>query len=218
MKLYSDFAQRRTFQIVGDVIALGILILGIVGAVTVSSAIAALSAVGQRVARSGSDFASAMTDIGDNLSGVPIIGDGIRAPFDGASNAGATLATAGSNLQQGVQTLAGLTGWTIAVLVVLVVGLAWVRPRLVGAVRRATDARLAASPDAWDLLAFRALAARGVQQVVDVHPDAVGAWRRGDEAVIHRLAALQVAASGVRLDAGTPRNEDRRASDGRPRR
>lgn len=199
MKLYSDFGGRRAYQIAGDLVALLLIVLGIVLAVTIHNAIAALEGIGRDVERSGSDFSKTMSDIGKQLGGVPLIGGGIRAPFDGASDAGGTLADAGSSWQEGVERLATLVGWTVALLVVLIVLVGWVRPRLVGAVKRAAVARLAALVSNQDLLALRALTTRPARALTRIDPDVVAAWRRGDQVVIRDLAALELRASGVRL-------------------
>ncbi len=207
MKLYSDFGGRRAYQILGDVFAVLVLVVGIRVAVALHDTITSFRQIGRNVAQSGSDFSSTMSDIGSRLSGVPLIGGGISAPFDAASGAGSTLSDAGTSWQRGVETLATLVGWTVAVLVVLVVLLGWVRPRLVSAVRRAAIARLARESASLDLLAFRALATRPARAVTRVDPDAVAAWRRGDQEVIRGLAALELRASGVRMD----RDRDRPA-------
>ncbi|MFD1723017.1 hypothetical protein [Amnibacterium endophyticum] len=199
MKLYSDFGGRRAYQIVGDLFAVVVLVVGVRVAVALHDSIASLKGFGRDVARSGGDFRSTMSDIGDTLGGVPLIGGGIRSPFDAASAAGGTLVDAGTRWQDGVEALATLVGWTVAVLVVLVVLLGWIRPRLVGAVRRAAVARLATSAPSLDLLALRALATRPARAVTQADEDAVAGWRRGDEQVIRRLAALELRASGVRL-------------------
>ena len=199
MKLYSDFGGRRLYQVLGDVVAIVVIVVGIVVAVAIHNAIAAFKSIGADVERSGSDFSSTMSDIGDRLSGVPLIGGGISAPFTTASDAGGTLADAGTNWQSGVEHLATLVGWTVAALVVLVVLVGWVRPRLVAAVRRAAIARLAAASPSLDLLALRALATRPAKAVTKLDEDVVAAWRRGDPEVIRRLAALELKASGVRL-------------------
>ena len=199
VKLYSDFGGRRTYQIVGDLFAVLVLVIGIRVAVALHDTIASFEGFGRDVARSGSDFQSTLSGIGETLGGVPLIGSGIRAPFDAASDAGGTLADAGVNWQRGIETLAQLVGWTVALLVVLVVLLGWVRPRLVAAVRRSSIARLASSTPSLDLLAFRALATRPARAVSRIDADAVAAWRRGDQEVIRRLAALELRAAGVRL-------------------
>ena len=171
MKLYSDFGGRRVYQVLGDLAAVAVVVVGIVVAVA----------------------------IGSRLSGVPLIGGGISAPFATASDAGGTLADAGTNWQNGVEHLATLVGWTVAALVVLVVLVGWVRPRVVGAIRRAAIAKLASASPSLDLLALRALATRPAKAVTRLDEDVVAAWRRGDPEVIRRLAALELKASGVRL-------------------
>ena len=199
MQLYSDFGGRRVYQVLGDLVAIAVIVVGIVVAVAIHDAIAAFTGIGRDVERSGNDFSSTMTDIGGRLSGVPLIGGGISAPFASASDAGGTLADAGASWQDGVEHLASLVGWTVALLVVLVVLVGWVRPRLVGAVRRAAVARLATASPSLDLLALRALATRPARAVTSLDDDVVAAWRRGDPEVIRRLAALELKASGVRL-------------------
>jgi hypothetical protein len=195
MRLYSDLPHARALQIAGDLVALVLLIAGIVLAVALHGAIAALEGIGGQVARSGNGLASTLGDIGKQLGGVPLIGAGIRAPFDAASGAGRTLATAGSDWEAGVERIAVLAGWTVALLVVLLVLAGWVRPRLAGALRRGAVARLADDPD---LLALRALTGRPSRALAAVGPDAGAAWRRGDPDTVHRLAAIALRDAGLR--------------------
>lgn len=200
MKLYSDFAGRRVAQILGDLAAVAVIVVGIVVARTLHDTIASFKAIGANVEKSGSDFSKTMSDIGKQLGGIPFIGGGIKSPFETASDAGGTLRDAGSNWQDGVETLASLVGWTVTVLVVLIVLVGWVRPRIVGAIRRGATARLAERGASLDLLALRALATRPARTIGAIDPDAAGAWRRGDPEAIRRLAQLELRASGIRLD------------------
>ena len=50
-----------------------------------------------------------------------------------------------------------------------------------------------------DLLALRALATQKISALSAVDPDAMAAWRRGDERVMRSLAQLELKSSGVRL-------------------
>jgi hypothetical protein len=84
-------------------------------------------------------------------------------------------------------------------IIVAVLTLVWIRPRARDAVRRGRLARLATSPNAVDLLAFRALTERDPREVFAVDPAVMDAWRRGDPAVIRRLAALELRSAGIRL-------------------
>ena len=199
MKLYSDFGGRRALQIASDLLALAVIVVGMVAAAALHDAIAALGVIGMNIEQSGSAFAQTMGEVGDNLAGVPLIGGSIRGPFDAASDAGGTLADAGVRWQNGVANLANTVGWTVAVLVLFIVALAWVLPRTRGVIHRSRVARLAATPSSMDLLAIRALATQPAHVVADVDPQVVAAWRRGDPAVIHRLAALELQASGIKL-------------------
>ncbi|HEY8317381.1 MAG TPA: hypothetical protein VIG76_00985 [Amnibacterium sp.] len=199
MRLYSDLPRARALQIAGDAVALVVLVGGIVLAVALHGAIAALEDVGNRVAASGTGFSTTLGDIGRQLGGVPLIGSGIRAPFDGAAGAGSALATAGAGWSDGVERIAAIAGWTVALLVVLVVLAGWVRPRLAGALRRGTVARLSGDVD---LLALRALAGRPTRALAAIGPDAAAAWRRGDPDIVKRLAGIALADAGLRPLAG----------------
>jgi hypothetical protein len=201
MRLYSDLSSARALQIAGDVVALLVLVAGVVLAVALHASIAALEAVGTQVASSGSGLASTLGDIGRRLGGVPLIGGGIRSPFDAAAGAGSALASAGTGWRDGVERIALLAGWTVALLVVLVVLAAWVRPRLVGAARRGAVARLARDPEAMDLLALRALTGRPSRALAAVGPGAAAGWRRGDPEVVRRLAAITLREAGLRPPA-----------------
>ena len=52
-----------------------------------------------------------------------------------------------------------------------------------------------------DLLALRALTNQKITTIAKVDVDAMGAWRRGDETVMRRLAGLELESSGIRLRA-----------------
>jgi hypothetical protein len=199
MKLYSEIAGQRSRQIIADVIGVVVLVLGIVAAVTVRNVIAAFDAIGRDVQESGEGLSSTMSDVGDSLSGTPLIGESIGVPFDAASNAATSLAQAGENWQTAVHTLAAIAGWTLALIVIAILALAWLRPRIVGAVRRGAVARLTRSPGAVELLAFRALVEQSPRDVLGVDPAVVDRWRRGDPAVTRQLAAMELRSAGLRL-------------------
>lgn len=201
MKLYSELTPQRSRQVLADVIGILVLALGIVVAVTVRNTIAAFDAIGKDVQSSGEGLAATMSDVGENLSATPLIGGSISVPFDAASGAATTLAQAGENWQSGVYTLAAIAGWTVAAIVLVILILAWVRPRIRGAVRRGAVARLTRSPGAVELLAFRALVERPGHEVLALDPAVVERWRHGDPAVTRQLATLELNAAGLRAPA-----------------
>jgi len=199
MKLYSDFAPRRTRQIVGDVLALLTIGAWIWLGVTVYQLVENLAGFGVQMEEAGAGFRQTMTEVGDNLGSVPVIGDGIRVPFDGASGAGAALEQAGQSQQDAVNQLATGLGIGIAVLPILMILVLWLVPRIRFA-RAASRARAIITSGAGiDLLALRALATQKISALTAIDDDAMAAWRRGDDDVMKALAQLELKSSGVRF-------------------
>jgi len=199
MKIYSDFAGRRTRQIVADLFALGAIALWVWFGATIFSLVNGLAVFGVQMEDAGTGFQETMAEVGETLGGVPLIGPGIRVPFDGASAAGGTLADAGQAQQEAVFQLALTLGIGTAALPVLMILIVWLVPRILF-VRRASRAKAVVKADTgMDLLALRALATHKLSAIQKVDADALGAWRRGDPAVVRRLAQLELRASGVRL-------------------
>src|SRR5690606_2803900 len=199
MKLYSDFAGRRTRQIAADVIALGLIALWVWFGATVFALVNGLAGFGVQMEQAGAGFRETMTDIGENLGGVPFIGGGIRVPFDGASAAGAALEQAGREQQEAVLQLALVLGIGVTVLPIVMILLLWLGPRI-RFVRRANRATQAVRSEAGvDLLALRALATSKLSAVTAIDADPLGAWRRGDQRVVRELAQLELRSAGVRL-------------------
>lgn len=199
MKLYSDFRRRRAVQIVGDLLALGLIAASVWAAVVIHGFVTGFAVLGRRLEDAGTGFRGSMTDIGSTLGGVPLIGPGIAEPFDGASAAGATLESVGRGQQDLVGWVALFTAIGIAALPIAAVLLLWVLPRLVRAVRAERTAAVLLRSDGADLLALRALTDRSLPSVLAAAPDAVAGWRRGDAHTIHALASLEARAVGVRL-------------------
>ena len=199
MKLYSDFGPRRSRQIVGDVLALLTIGAWVWLGIAVYQLVENLAQFGVEMEQAGAGFRETMTEVGDNLGSVPLIGGGIRVPFDGASNAGAALESAGQSQQVAVNQLATGLGLGIAVLPIVMILVLWLVPRIRFA-RRAARARAIVDTGAGiDLLALRALANQHVSALTAIDADAMAAWRRGDERVMRSLAQLELKSSGVRL-------------------
>ncbi|MBC7592044.1 MAG: hypothetical protein H7226_13510 [Salinibacterium sp.] len=200
MNLYSDFAPRRSRQIVADVVALLAVAASAWLGATVFQLVANLSTFGVQMETAGSGFRGTMVEVGKTLGGIPLIGGGIRVPFDGASNAGRALQDAGQSQQVAVSQLATGLGVSTAVIPVLLILMIWLLPRM-RFVRNAARARRVRDSGAGiDLLALRALANQEISALSSVSPHAMDAWRRGDETVMLALARLELKSAGVRLD------------------
>lgn len=199
MKLYSDFAPRRTRQILADLFALIAIGAWVWLGITVFQLVENLSVFGRQMEDAGAGFKDTMTEVGNTLGGVPVIGSGIRTPFDGASGAGAALESAGQSQQVAVSQLATGLGIGIAAVPILTILLLWLIPRIRFA-RRAGRAQAIVNTGAGvDLLALRALATQKISALNRVDAEPMAAWRRGDEAVMKQLAQLELRSSGVKM-------------------
>jgi hypothetical protein len=203
MKLYSDFAARRSLQIAADAVALLVLGLSVWLAVVLHGLIAGLAEAGTRIESAGSDLESTLRDAGERLGGVPLVGDGVRGAFDDAADAGSTLAEAGRTQQDVVATAAVLVPLLVVVLALLAVSWAWLRRRLLFVRRATAAARLSRLADGDDLLALRALATASARELERIAPAPARAWRAGDPSAVRGLAALELRRSGIRLPTAT---------------
>ncbi len=199
MSLYSDFAPRRVRQIAADILAAVVLIASIAAAAAVHGLISAFGKVWGRLEGVGSGFQQTMSDIGDDLRGVPLIGDGIRAPFEAASGAGGSLAEAGRAGKALIESIAVAAGLGVAAVPIALLLVAWLLPRM-RFVRRAADTRaLLALPDGEALLALRALQSASAAELTGVSPAPVHGWQERDPAVVRGLAALTGRRAGIRV-------------------
>lgn len=199
MKIYSDYAGHRSRQILFDVLALGAIAAWAWLGYTIYALVMNLAAFGVQMEESGAGFKKTMTDISENLSGIWLIGEGVKAPFDAASDAGAALEGAGQAQQVAVQQLATGLGVGIAVLPILTILIFWMVPRIRFARRAGIAKRLLDSPASVDLLALRALSNQKLAALAAIDRDVAGAWRRNDASVVRSLANLELRSSGVRL-------------------
>ena len=199
MSWYADFGPRRAQQVVADVVALVVVIAAIVTGVVVRNTIAALGGVFVNLQDAGAGFEGTMGEIGERLGGVPLIGDGIRGPFDQAAGAGVAIADAGRTGQAVVETIATVAGLGFALAPIAVVVLLWLWPRIRFARRSAETRALLRLDDGVQLLALRALDDARAVELARISPRVVTAWRAGDAEVTRALAALEARDSGVRL-------------------
>ncbi|QYH36087.1 hypothetical protein [Salinibacterium sp. M195] len=198
MQLYADHPARRARQIVADVLSLTFILVWIALGVWVYQLIAAFQELGVQMQDAGAGFRSTMVELGDTLGSVPLIGSGIRTPFDGASEAGAALEAAGQSQQESVLTAAMAIGVFIAAVPVALILLVWLIPRIRFAKRAGEAKRLLTTPGGADLLALRALATQRLPALARVSAAPAAEWRAGNSGTIALLAQLQLTDLGVR--------------------
>jgi hypothetical protein len=201
MKIYADAPVRRSLQISGDVLLAIWVYLWVQTALVVRDATLSLAEPGEQISAAGGGLAEQLRDAGRTVGDVPLVGDEVRAPFDGAGGAADRIAAAGDAQVEAVQTLAfwlGLAVGAIPVLIALAVylPLRWRFIREATAGRRFVD-----STDDLDLFALRAMARQPLHRLARISDDPAGAWRRGDPEVVRDLAALELRDSGLAVPA-----------------
>ncbi len=199
MRLYARSPVLRGRQVLADVGLLAWLVLWVLVARTVHGAVLALAEPGRAVEDLGSSVADSMGSAADAAGDVPVVGDGLSAPFEALGDAGGPVGGAGRAAEDAVGTLAAVLA---VVLVVLPVGwllLRWLPWRL-GWVREATAAErmLAGTPD-LELLAARALATAPLPTLAALPAGTGAAWRAGDPGATRTLAALELRRLGLAL-------------------
>lgn len=197
MKIYADAPARRARQMAGDLLLVVWVALWVRTALTVREATLSLAEPGRQIAHAGSGLAARLRDAGRTVGDLPLVGDQVRGPFDGAGGAAEQIAAAGHAQVEAVQTLAFWLGLAVGALPVLIavavyLPLRWRFVRQATAGRRFVD-----STEDLDLFALRALARQPLHRLARISDDPAGAWRRGDAEVVRELAALELRETGL---------------------
>lgn len=198
MKLYSDVGMQRFRQVLGDLLLVGWIWLWVEAGLLVFRITNALGAPGRKAAEAGDGLAGDLRRLSEPMGKVPVVGDQLRSPVDGAAAAAGKLAEAGRDQAHAVEQLAYvLAGVTIGMPVLLAL-LIWLPPRIRFS-RRATAAQKFIDSDAdLQLFALRAMANQPMHKLAKISDDPVTAWRDGDTTVITQLATLELRSTGLR--------------------
>jgi hypothetical protein len=198
MKLYADAPGHRARQVLGDVLLALWVAVWVKLALVVHEATLALAVPGEQIERAGTGLAGKLRDAGSSVGGIPLVGDDVRAPFDGAGDAADQIAAAGSAQVDAVHTLAFWLGLAVATIPILVLVAVYV-PLRWRFVREATAGqRFMDSGSDIDLFALRAMANQPLHRLARVTDDPVRAWRDGDPGVVRELALLELRDVGLR--------------------
>lgn len=199
LKLYAEIPARRTRQVIGDVWLVVWTVLWIWIAFKLHDLIMNLAGPGTAIASGATDLASSIDSAGDSVAGLPIVGDGLSAPFAAMSSAATVIADAAQAEADAVSKLAFFLPLLLAILAFASFAVFWV-PIRIAFVRKANAAqRLVDANEDLDLFALRALARQPLHVLARIDPDPAGAWRRGDTRVIDALAGLELRAEGLNV-------------------
>jgi hypothetical protein len=198
MRIYADRLPTAARQLLTDLFVVAWIYLWIRAAMALHDLVQKLAVPGQKLEGAGGGLADNLADAGGKLDRVPVVGDELTAPFDRAADAARAMADAGRDQQELVGDLALALSLALLVFPLGLVLLGWLPLRLRW-MRRAGAARaLRAAPAGRDLLALRALATQPLRRLTRIDPDVAQAWRRGDDAAVEALAALELRALGLR--------------------
>ncbi len=198
VKIYADRFPTAVRQFLTDLLVVVWVYAAIRFALWLHDLVEKLAVPGQKLEGAGGGLADNLADAGGKVGRVPIVGDELTAPFTRAAEAARSVAEAGRDQQELVGQLA--LGLTIAVLVfpLGLVLFGWLPLRLRWMRRAGAAKALAGAPAGRDLLALRALAGQPLSKLSRIAPDVAEAWRRGDDATVDALAALELRELGLR--------------------
>ncbi|MFC1415090.1 hypothetical protein [Streptacidiphilus cavernicola] len=204
MRIYAQTPARRTRQLVADLLALAVIVGAAWFARLVHRTIMLLVGPGQAAQSAGNQLANGLNDAGNAASKVPLVGGTLKKPLLDAAQAGTSLAQAGQAEQHSVSRLAFMIAFVLVAVPVAAVLLVWLPPRIRWLRSSSQAQRLLAAPGGADLFALRALTGplRDLAGLRDGDADLVGAWRRGDQAVIDDLARVGLRQVGLRPPRG----------------
>lgn len=195
MRFYAEHPGRVARQLVADVLVIGWVIVSVFLATTTYTLLNQLQAPGRALVDAGNGISSAFDAGARTASSIPLVGDDIASALTSAGGSGVSLSDAGRQQIDSVATFSTGTAIAIVALFALPVVLLWLTLRL----RYAHKARTAVAlrDHGTDLLALRALSRVNVLDLMTISPDPAAAWRHGDRAVIHQLAALELRSLGL---------------------
>lgn len=197
MKIYADRAPAVAGQLVTDLLVVAWVYVWVRVAVWVHGLIEQLAVPGQRLEGAGTGIADNLAEVGGKIGRVPIVGDELTSPFTNAAEAARSLAGVGQQQQDAVADVALATTVGLLVFPLGLVLLVWLPLRLRFIRRAGAAVALRGSPTGRDLLALRALAQQPLRELTRIHPDVADAWRRGDDATVDALAALELRSLGL---------------------
>ncbi|MFB9319850.1 hypothetical protein [Cryptosporangium minutisporangium] len=199
--LYSARTVHGLRQLLGDLLAVGLVWWAVRLQGWVDEQISKLAAPGQTLQEAGNGFSGGLSSAGDKVGRLPGVGDDLREPFDRAAGAGDQVAEAGRTLHDTVERTATVMGLLAAAIPLLIV--LWWALRRWRWVREATAARrlVRGGADA-SFFALRALAHQPLSEVTRIarrlEVDPGEAWRNGHPEAVQALARLELTRLGLR--------------------
>jgi len=199
--MYADRVPTAVRQLLTDIFIVIWVYLWIRAALWVHEMVLKLGVPGEKLQSSGASLADNLADAGGKVGRVPLVGDQLVKPFNGAADAARSLADAGRQQQEIVGDVALIMALVVVALPLALVLFGWLPLRLRWMRRAGVASRVRDEPAGRDLLALRALASRPLNQLTKLGPDIAQSWRNGDAAAVDALAALELRDLGLKSSA-----------------
>lgn len=197
MRLYALPSWRLVRQVVLDLVVLCWLVGWWVLGRYADDLVRAIAAPLHRAAGQGTGIEQNLSEAARQAGRVPVVGDGLRRPFDNLAGSVDDLAAFAGQQAASLDESATAIGWLVFLAPVLGLLAVWLPHRVRFAVRARDTLALAGHPDGTDLLALRALATQPLRRLQQVTPEPVAGWRAGDPAVVEGLAELERVRAGI---------------------
>lgn len=196
--MYADRLPTAVRQLLTDLCVVIWVYAWIRGALALRDLVLRLAVPGERLEGAGTGIADNLADAGGKVGRVPIVGDELTAPFGRAADAARSLAHAGREQQQIVETLSVVLPLVLVVVPLGLVLFGWLPLRVRWMRRAGVAGAIRDQPAGRDLLALRALATRPLGELTKLGPDIAQSWRNGDRAAVEALAALELRRLGLK--------------------
>jgi hypothetical protein len=197
VKLYAERLPTAIRQLLTDIVVIVWVYLWIRAGLWVHDIVEKLAIPGRKMQTAGGGIADNLADAGSKVNRVPLVGDQLVKPFNGAADAARSLADAGRQTQGIVDQIAlVLAILAVAVPLGLVLFL-WLPLRLRWMRRAAIATTVRGEPAGRDLLALRALASQPLDKLARLGPDIAQSWRNGDPDAVDALAELELRRLGL---------------------
>ncbi|GID31164.1 hypothetical protein [Paractinoplanes brasiliensis] len=198
MKLYADRLPTAVRQILTDAIVVLWIYLWVRAGLWVNDMVEKLGVPGAKLEAAGGGIADNLSDAGSKVDGVPLVGDQLVKPFNGAASAARSLAEAGREQQEVVDTMAIVVALVAVSVPLALVLFLWLPLRLRWMRRASVASAVRDQPAGRDLLALRALSSQPLNRLAKLGPDIAQSWRNGDAAAVDALAELELKRLGLR--------------------
>ena len=198
MKLYADRLPTAIRQLLTDLVVVIWVYLWIRAGLWVHGLVLKLGVPGQKLQTAGTGIADNLAEAGSKVGKVPLVGDQLVKPFNGAADAARSLADAGREQQQIVGRVAVIMALLAVAVPLALVLFLWLPLRLRWIRRAGVASGVRDQPAGRDLLALRALASQPLNELAKLGPDIAQSWRNGDAEAVDALAALELRRLGLK--------------------